>query len=350
MIIFFSDLHLHHTHKFSTVTQEGRTVREKEHLSCAKKIAELIEKHKDVERVVFGGDFFGPVGDNLSTQCLDTACEFVDIIQQKCIKYNIDFDMLVGNHDSSIETPTIKIHKLSPFKHWRNINVYDMLCCIDNRVYMPHTNGFEFAENFLNAIPNKENKIVFSHLDLKNVEISNEIFSKKGIDVNILKQFKMTLQGHYHSGISYYNNVIVCGSTQRLSFKDQGISRNNILLYYPETNTIKRESFDCPDWLSFNDTNINDILKIDDNNYVKLDITSDILLTPEIQSKLDKIKEKDIHIDITRISLNKRVTEEIKGESEIDVLKQFINNSNNTVDKKVALITEGNRLLSIAEK
>ena len=87
MILFFSDLHMHHTHRFSHITPEGRTVRELEHLMCAKRVVDLVDKY-NIDRVVFGGDFVGPVGDNISTQCLDAMCEFIETIQNKCIEKN----------------------------------------------------------------------------------------------------------------------------------------------------------------------------------------------------------------------------------------------------------------------
>ena len=43
---------------------------------------------------------------------------------------------------------------------------------------------------------------------------------------------------------------------ERLSFKDKGIAKNNIIIYDTETGKITRRSFECPDWLTFNDDNI----------------------------------------------------------------------------------------------
>ena len=45
----------------------------------------MVDKY-NIYRVVFGGDFVGPVGDNISTQCLDAMCEFIETIQNKCIE------------------------------------------------------------------------------------------------------------------------------------------------------------------------------------------------------------------------------------------------------------------------
>ena len=228
---------------------------------------------------------------------------------------------------------------------WANMYVYDKPTVDNNFVYMPYCISDEQAQTFLENIPNKENKIVFSHLEIKGFPLGNGIETQHGVELSLLKQFKMVLQGHYHSGTSFGKNIQIAGSTQRLSFKDQGKARNNILIYDTETNTIERRSFNCPDWLTFTDDNIDDVLKISDDNYVKLDITTDLLLTPEIKEKLSHVKGTDIHIDITRLSIKRDITEEIQPENEIDVITQFINKSDNSEEQKKELIDEGIRLL-----
>lgn len=346
IILFFSDLHIHHTHRFSHITSDGKTVRELEHLMCGTKVAQLIEEY-NVDRVVFGGDLFGPVGDNLSTQCLDTACDFVKTIVSACKQRNIQFDMLVGNHDISGHLNNQYSHKLCAFQCWESVNVYADPTVVDNFVYMPYCTQDAYAENFLDNIKDKENKIIFSHLELKNIYLGNGILSQKGVDVNKLDEFKITLQGHYHNGGKYGKKVYVSGSTQRLSFKDQGIARNNILIYDTDKNKVMRESFDCPDWLIFTDDNIEDILKVSSNNYVRVEVSMDMLLTDEIKAKIETFLGADVHVDVNRISVNKKIDNEsdYQAESEIDVIKSFIRRSDNDEQQKEALLQEGMSLI-----
>lgn len=343
-ILFFSDLHVHNTHRFSYITSNGKTVRENEHLSCAYRINELIDKY-NIDRIVFGGDAIATVGDSFSAQCLDTLCEFIEIIQTKCIEKNIEFDILVGNHDLSSSTSGYGIHKLRPFKGWRNINVYDKPCIISNFVYMPYCTCDLDAENFLNNIQDKANKIVFSHLELKRIYLGGEIYTQKGIDIDILKPFKMTLQGHYHSGNIVAKNILISGSTQRLSFKDKGKARDNIIIYDTVTNKAFRESFLCPDWLSFNDETINDILSVNNDNYVFIKITSDILLTPEIKNKLEQFKGKEVMIDITRLSVNTKIQENVTEQDNLEILQNIINKTDYSEEQKRDIFEEGIRLI-----
>lgn len=338
-ILAFGDIHFHHQHRFSQITTSGYTIRELEHLSCADTILR-IAKEENIDEICFLGDMYGPVGDNISCQTQMAVCEFIDKIRKE-YKLNI----IVGNHDFSGGTNNQYAHKLIPFKYWDNVKVYDVPTEENDFVFMPFVPDDTIAQQFLDNIKNKDQKIVCSHLEIKNVLIGDGLYTKKGVDIDTLKQFKMVLQGHYHSGGNNGKNIQIAGSTQRLSFKDHGISRNNILIYDTETNKIKRKSFECPDWLTFNDSNINDILSIDDNNYVKVDISLDMLLTDEIKAKLNKVKNKDIHIDINRIKVNREVTEEINTENEEDIIIQFVNKSDNSDEKKVDLIDYGKKLL-----
>lgn len=342
-VLCFSDIHFHHTHRFSHITSEGYTVRELEHLSCADDIINICQT-ENIDLIVFCGDLYQTVGDNLSTQTQSVVCEFIDKLRK--VK---PIDLLVGNHDLSASTNYKNVHKLIPFKYWDNVTVYDKPTVVnDCFVYMPYCTSDEYATSVLENIQDKQNKVIFSHLELKGINLGNGIETTHGVPLDLLSKFKMTIQGHYHGSSSYGKNIKVIGSTQRLSFKDPGKSRNNIIIYDTDTNEIERRSFNCPDWLTFMDDNIDDILTTDLNNYVKVDITSDILLTDDIKARLELFKGKDIHIDLTRLSFDKHSTAEINqdtAEDEVSIIKQFIEKTDNTEQQKEALLNEGIRLL-----
>ena len=338
----FSDIHFHGTHRFSHITDEGYTIRELEHLSCAQTLIDICNK-EDIDRIVFCGDLYQAVGDNLSTQTQSAVCEFVEKISK--IK---PLDMLVGNHDLSGTTNFKAVHKLIPFKYFNNVTVYDSPVEKDGIVYMPYCTSDEYATTVLENIKDKKNKVVFSHLELKGINLGNGIETTHGVPLDLLSQFKMTIQGHYHGSSSYGPNIKVIGSTQRLSFKDPGRSRNNIIIYDTETNKIERRSFNCPDWLTFTDDNIDDILTTNLNNYVKVEVSSDILLTDDIKARLDLFKGKDIHIDLTRLSFDKHSSADINqdtAEDEVSIIKQFIEKTDNSEQQKRQLLNEGIRLL-----
>jgi DNA repair exonuclease SbcCD nuclease subunit len=216
---------------------------------------------------------------------------------------------------------------------------------------MPYCNNDEYPTTFLENIKNKDQKIIFSHLEVQYVDLGLGITTSKGVKQDLLKQFKMTISGHYHSGVNIAKNIQVCGSTQRLSFKDKGIGRNNIIIYDIENNSVTRESFNCPEWFCFTDENIGDILNIDDNNYVQVDVMLDQVLTPEIQEKIKRMKGSIVHTQLNRIStkqLHESISENtntIKKDN-LSIIKEFIDKSEASSDDKQKLLEEGRRLLN----
>ena len=345
MILFFGDIHFGTTHRFSNITDNGFTVRENEHLSCLESLKRILSE-KQITKCVFGGDMYGPVGDNISGETQCAVVKFVSELAQECKKYNIPFEMLVGNHDTIHDAVVFGINKLSPFKYFDNVKLYDHPTVDGNYVYLPFSYNDDEVSQFLEKIEDKENKIVFSHMDLSGIELGGGIMTKRGISLDQLKDFKKVFEAHYHSFTRLGKNIFVCGSTQRLSFKDKGVSRNNIVLYDETTDEVTRESFNCPDWLTFTDDNIKDILKTDNNNYVKIDLSMDVLYTDEIKEKAQQMKNTDLHIDVSRIVLNKKVEENVSSEDEIDIIQQFVNRSDNNEEQKEKLIEKGINLIN----
>lgn len=346
-IMAFGDIHFHHTHRFSHITESGYTTRELEHLSCADTLIRLY-KEKNIDMLVFLGDAWGPVGDSMSAETQKVMLDFFAKFNEE----HITVYCITGNHD--ICTNNLNVHKLEALKYMPHIRLAtkpkEVTYSIGGEevkfVCMPYCIHDDEAIRFLENVENKQEKIVISHLELGGINLGNGIVTTKGVPLDLLKEFKMTLQGHYHSGGSYGKKIQIAGSTQRLSFKDKGIARNNILIYDTQTNKVERCSFECPDWLTFTDDNIDDLLKIDDNNYVRVELSTDILMTENIKNKLERVKGKDIHIDLHRISVNKQVNSEITAEDNIGIIREFVNKSDNSDEQKEALINEGIRLLN----
>lgn len=349
MILFFGDIHFGTTHRFSVITNNGFTVRENEHLSCINDLKRVLKDYP-ITKCVCNGDIYGPVGDNISGETQCAVIKFISELAQECKNYDIPLEILVGNHDIIHDATVFGINKLAPFKYFDNVKLYDQPIVDGNYVYLPFSYDDDYLNGFLDSIEDKEDKIVFSHVDICGIEIGGGILTKKGVNLEILNKFKRVFEGHYHSFTNIGEKIIVAGSTQRLSFKDKGVSRNNIVLYDEQTDKIKRESFTCPDWLTFTDDNINEVLTVDNNNYVKIDLSMDILYTDEIKQKVEQMKDKDIHIDVSRIVTNRKVENNITSEDEIDVIQEFVNRSDNDDEKKEKLIEKGINLINRAKR
>jgi len=349
MILFFGDIHFGSGHRFSSITGNGFTTRENEHLSCLDSLKRVLKENK-ITKCVFGGDMYGPVGDNISGETQCAVIKFVSELAKECKCYNIPLEMIVGNHDIIHDATVFGINKLAPFKYFDNVKLYEEPVIDGDYVYLPFSYDDEYLSNFLENIPDKKNKIIFSHVDIADLCIGG-IFTNKGVKIDLLDKFKKVFEAHYHGFTQIGENIIVCGSTQRLSFKDKGVSRNNIVLYDEETGRIKRESFNCPDWLTFTDDNVNEILQIDNDNYVKVDLSMDILYTDEIKEKVEQMKDSDLHIDVSRITANHKDNNdsEVTSEDEIDIIQQFVNKSDNDSERKQRLIEKGINLINRAK-
>ena len=55
---------------------------------------------------------------------------------------------------------------------------------------MPYCTNDTFAQTFLENVENKKDKIVCSHLEIKGINLGNEIYTQHGVDINLLKKFK----------------------------------------------------------------------------------------------------------------------------------------------------------------
>lgn len=355
-IVTFGDLHISSFHQFSKIEQVGFSTRELEHLQVAKDIVKFLQEHTgEVESVVFLGDLFHPVGANISCDNLLTATTFINMIQEECIKQNIIFYLIIGNHDHNASTANIKSHKLIAFKSYQNVKVIDTLCEIDNYVFLPYTNNNkEVISNFLKEIKDKENKIVFSHVDIRNAQIFGDIYCDKGVEFEELEYFKAVFQGHFHMPQKLAKNIWVAGSTQRTGFKDP--CRGDLLIYDKELHKVSRHKFNTPEWYTLTDDNLGELNTISNDNYVKLILSCDNILNQYNLTKdsLNRFKGKEIMYDVERISSKKlrRSQEDIETESPEEVLVSFINSSTNIENtvKKDNLIQIGLDLINKYKK
>ena len=72
----------------------------------------------------------------------------------------------------------------------------------------------------------------------------------------------------------------------------------------------------------------------------------DTLYTDEIKNKVEQMKGKDLHIDVSRIIVNRKAEDKVTSEDEIDIIQQFVNKSDNDDDKKEKLIEKGINLIN----
>ena len=342
MILVIGDPHIASYHKFSQVIDSGYTIRELEHLQVAKDVVNTMQKYK-FDYVVCLGDVFDKVGDKISIDNMRTVTNWISIIQEECIKQDIIFYILMGNHDCNSSNGYS--HKLLPFKQYRNIKIIDSFEEDHNMIFLPHSIDIEYAESYLENIKDKLNKIIFSHMEVKDINLGNGIFTTKGISIHTLEKFKDTLQGHYHTPGKYAKNIWLPGSTQKISFKDPG---GGYLGVY-DGNKVIKEEYTGPKWYTLYDDDLDQLKNISNNNYIRLCLSCDNILDINgiKREELNRFKGLELEIDINRISSKnlKRSQDEIKSENPEEILSNFINQQTIDEDKKQKLIDKGKELL-----
>ena len=351
MILFFSDLHINETAQFSVATETGFTIRQTEAIQCCQDVVDILKNpENNIEAVVFGGDMINKVGNSVSTSDLACMTKCIIMIQNECIRLGIKFYIIPGNHD--IASNIQGFHKLIPFKSYQNVEVIDTFKEIDNFVFMPYAYDDEEANEFLENVRDKQDKIVFSHLELKDIPLGNGLLSSHGVSINTLKKFKTTLQGHYHTPQTPANNIIVSGSCHKTSFKDPG--GGSMILYDQNSNKYIRKYFTVPSWYTFDDDNIEEIKELDFNNYVKVIISSESILKLHGITKefLNKFKGSEIVVDVQKISLKHKMStqDDLEKETEEDMLHRFIELAKVPQEDKQELTELGLDLIARARK
>lgn len=351
MILFFTDLHINETASFSATTESGFTERQLQAIQACQDVVNVLKNPKyHFSAVVCGGDVFNPVGNQISASNIATAEKCITMIQEECIRQGIVFYILTGNHDTAANM--VGFHKLIAFKHYQNVVIVDTIKTVGDMVFLPYMYDDSAANTFLEQIDNKSSKIAFSHLEIKDYELSNGIKTSKGASIDLLTQFKKVFQGHYHTPSQPAPNIIVAGSTQKTSFKDPG--GGTMVVYDEIMDTYERIPFTVPSWYTFDDDNIEDLKTLNFNNYVKIIITSESILKYAGITKeyLSNFKGVEKVIDVQKISGKKirRDNELEQHETEEEVLNRFIELANVPLEDKQTLTEVGLELIARARK
>lgn len=355
-IFTFGDLHIYPYHQFSKPEEFGYTTRLKEHIEACKSIANYIEQDKP-DLICCGGDIFHTQS-KIDTIVLDCASECIDIINESCKRVGKEFHILVGNHDI-LSDNNKSSNSLIPFKKWNNIIIHESPEEYGEIVFLPYVTESIKLTDYVKGIKDKEEKTVLAHLDFKGAKYNDTMIDETGFETNLFYEFKKILGHHYHVPQRLRQGKFEFpGSPQVFSFREPkcGTYKRGIILYNSEDNTVNRRQVEAPDWITITDED--DIKEAIDslskNNYVRLLLSSDYALD-EAGVTEDKIRDKflnaEIQYDLDRISVINRIRSKSErevnsGESEEDVLKDYINSRVDSEEERKKLIDVGIGILS----
>lgn len=284
--------------------------------------ANTLAKQLNCEAIFCLGDFFDKA---------ELNSEEITALREIQWPENIPYYFIVGNHEMGTHNHLFSSMKV--FNLLENSFVFDKPCYFDNDdidlVILPYI--LEDDRQPLSAYlsPYKhEKRVIFSHNDLKGLQINGTFVSKVGFDIDeIDSSCDFFINGHLHNGRQVTEKILNIGNLTGQNFSEDA-SKYPHVVFVLDTKTLQIDVYENPYALNFYK------LEIDENN---LDIFSSLKSNSVItvkcdESIYDKVKESienNKNIIESRIILTRIHTEysEINNEKiiSLDHLQEFRN-------------------------
>lgn len=206
----------------------------------------------------------------------------MDIFEK--ISYILPIHMITGNHDVYNKTNN-DIHSLKPFKHLKNVSVYNTPSIIDlegvGGLFLPWCNNhIDFTERALEGT-NQGLNIMFCHSDFKDLHFNKFSKIEHGPDIAKLSQYTQIFSGHIHHAQNV-KNVCMLGSPYELTRTDMD-NKKAVVLYDVQSGTKKfientiSPKFKKIQLTSVLNSTISQLQPVFHNNFVDLIIANDQL-------------------------------------------------------------------------
>lgn len=200
---------------------------------------ETTSQENNCDLIICLGDFFDK-----------SDLNSVEITALKEINWaqNIPHQFLVGNHDMGrADLSQSSSHVFSSIKEF---DVIDRPCSDSypniNLCYLPYVleDSRKDISSYFN-ITNSNPCILFSHNDLKGIQMGKFI-SKQGFSIEeIESNFKLCLNGHLHNGAWVSSKILNCGNLTGQNFSEDA-KRYHHCLYILNTDTLEIKSIENP--------------------------------------------------------------------------------------------------------
>lgn len=291
--------------------------------NCLKSINwfEQVAKEKGCGMEIFLGDTF-------DKSILDD--EILTAIKDIDWNANIPHYFIVGNHESSVNGLQYNSAKALEGGLRSIVSEDDCSVDIDNTQlhFLPYIieSDRKPLKDYLNINPQCNKQIIFSHNDIKGIQLG-PVVSKTGFEIDeIEKNCDLFINGHLHNGNKVGNKIVNLGIlTGQTLNEDASKYPHNIMIL--DTNTLQYELIENPYAFNFYNIEINNNLDITKLGGLKNNAVVSIKCNIEI---LDNVKDalqslnNIIQYRITTFRVNKEVKEITKVEDfSINYLEKF---------------------------
>lgn len=203
----------------------------------------------------------GDMMDNRTRISYHAAYQLKRCVLDPAAERNIEFHMIVGNHDILYRT-TLDFSSAVLMEGKKNIFVYNEpteICLPDGSLIgmVPwiHKNNNESTTKFLNETGAN---FIMGHLEIKGAQMMKGVRADHGQDHNVFSRFPKVFSGHFHH-VNSYENIHYIGNTIQMNWGDYGEDRGFTIL---DTETGEHE-LQCNPFSPFQKLYYDDV----DNSY-----------------------------------------------------------------------------------
>ena len=268
---------------------------------------ELEAQENRCDAILCLGDFFD--------KC-DLTSEEITAVQE--IKWNeqINHIFLVGNHEmgrSNLEFSSSHLFNLCPNS---TVIDYPQNYCVGNTeiCFLPYIleSNREDLNNYFNFWTPPQQRIIFSHNDIKGIQMGN-FLSTEGFTIDDIKSnCSLFINGHLHNMSYVDSNIINIGNLTGQNFSEDATVYKHCIIIL-DTDTLKYEFIENPYAM----------------NFYKYDFTS----------QCDSMHESLISETIQSMHKNSVLTVKVKS-NYYDYIKSLISDNSNILEARILIDTD----------
>lgn len=264
--------------------------------------------HNECDIIVYLGDFFDKSYLN---------AEEISALTEIHMSTDKPHYFLCGNHE--MLTHTGEFNSIDIFKSRSNMIVINKPTVINYQgtdlCFLPYIFESDRLDSIQDYFGNVENRIVFSHNDIKNVQMGR-FMSKEGFDLEDLKSnCKMFFNGHLHNGLWLSNNVLNVGNLTGQNFSEDAFSYGHHVYVY-DTETQDTQAIINPYAINFYKLDYNQL-----SNYSKGLFKDNAVIS--------------VSCTLSEVTNARKILDDISLEYKITIIPDIETNSDNNVKLEV---------------
>jgi DNA repair exonuclease SbcCD nuclease subunit len=254
------------------------------------------------------------------------------------IERNIDFHVIVGNHDVPYRN-TNSLNAINElFKGYENLSIYSepKTTTFDGRdiLLVPWINP-ENREDCLRAIRDTDSKVCFGHFELAGFQMHRGSIVAHGMDSGLLKKFVLVASGHYHHR-STSSNINYLGCPYEMTWADCNDPKG---FHVFDTESMTLEFIENPYKMFYKavyrGSSNNSISDIPEGSYVKIVVEGDSD-TPDLNEYINELNQKNL-VNLQVVDRNISDVSEIENVDDVDdtlgIIKSYISGLDTVQDK-----------------